>query len=262
MDESVNQSGPIQPSGTPPQEETEITPDQHRTVKIVLIVFSLLFFIVIVLLGWNIYKTSRIETDENLNQSISPTVEIKPSQPITEEPSTPLSPTLIPPSAEIFESDQLGIRFVYPKITNGSQPIATYEDGDRVYVYPAAMDPQSGQWVEVFEKQSEESLENAINRLFLQGKNQQQCYVTILETEKNINAVTAIIDYPQDENDTMEQMFEKTQYCSEDYAKTNGIRYFWYDPQHPDMFLFFSIGQYGISVSEGVNWQDTIEIIN
>jgi hypothetical protein len=46
--------------------------------------------------------------------------------------------------------------------------------------------------------------------------------------------------------------------CNEAYAKTNGLRYFLYDTNHPGIFAFFDIGQYAIPSGEGNEpWEDT-----
>lgn len=164
-----------------------------------------------------------------------------------------------PPGALTFWSQDLGIGFFYPQKIENIQAVDVKESGNRVYVFMTNTEPEDGQWVEIFSKNPDASLTEAITQHFLAGKDESKCYVTATKTAGTVT--TAIIDFPNDQSNGLEGMFEKTNYCSEDYAKTNGIRYFWYDSAYPETYLFFSIGQYGIPVSSTENWQDTVRII-
>ncbi|QQS44489.1 hypothetical protein IPM65_02735 [Candidatus Roizmanbacteria bacterium] len=163
-----------------------------------------------------------------------------------------------PPGALAFSSPDLGIGFFYPQKVQNIQSVDVKETGNKIYVFMTNTEPEDGQWVEVFSKNPDATLEEAITQHFLAGK-EDGCYVTVTKTEGSIT--TAIIDFSYDQSNGLEGMFEKTKYCSEDYAKTNGIRYFWYDSAHPETYLFFSIGQYGIPVTSTENWQDTVRLI-
>lgn len=170
-------------------------------------------------------------------------------------------------NAKTHISNKLGIQFSYLEDQRNSivggenEIIKIYETDRKVYVYPSTQKPQEGQWVEVFEKKAEESLEEAIKSQFLKDRSSESCFVTVTDSDKNDIIVTASIDFPQNEGESLEEWWQKTEYCSPDYAKTNGMRYFWYDPRYPTKYLFFSIGQYIINASEGKSWQDTIQII-
>ncbi len=163
-----------------------------------------------------------------------------------------------PPGSLAFSSPDLGIGFFYPQKVQNIQSVDVKETGNKIYVFMTNTEPEDGQWVEVFSKNPDDTLEKAIKQHFLTGK-EDECYVTVTKTEGSIT--TAIIDFSYDQSNGLEGMFEKTKYCSEDYAKTNGIRYFWYDSAHPETYLFFSIGQYGIPVTSTENWQDTVRLI-
>lgn len=164
-----------------------------------------------------------------------------------------------PPGALSFSSQKLGIGFFYPQKIQNMQSVDVKETGNKVFVFMTQTDPQEGQSVEVFSKSPGSTLSEAIKQHFLAGKDESKCYVTITKTEGTIT--TAHIDFPDDYSSGLEGMSEKTRYCSENYAKTNGIRYFWYDSKHPNIYLFFNIGQYAIPVAGNTNWQDTIRIL-
>lgn len=164
-----------------------------------------------------------------------------------------------PPGALSFSSPSLGIGFFYPQKVQNIQSIDVKESGNKAYVFMTNMEPEEGQSVEVFSKNPDDSLSDAISKHFLAGKEEEKCFVTTTKKEGTIT--TAIIDFPEDQAEGLEGMSEMTAYCSEDYAKTNGIRYFWYDSEYPSLYLFFNIGQYGIPVSESQSWQDTVMIL-
>jgi len=164
-----------------------------------------------------------------------------------------------PPGALSYLSQNLGVGFFYPQKVQNIQSVDVKESGSKIYVFMTNTEPEEGQWVEVFSKNPDNTLSEAIRQHFLAGKDESKCYVTVTKTQGTIT--TAIIDFPNNQSNGLDGMFEKTNYCSEDYAKTNGIRYFWYDSAHPETYLFFSIGQYGIPVSSTENWQDTVKII-
>jgi len=100
---------------------------------------------------------------------------------LTAAPTTPAatrtrvaSPTAVPPpaaapatapaaGATTYTSAALGIRFSYLPSQNG-QTVKVLEQGDKIYVYPAKLEPAAGQWVQVFPKPAGESLVDAITR--------------------------------------------------------------------------------------------------
>ena len=87
-------------------------------------------------------------------------------------PTRVASPTAVPlpvaasatapaAGAILYTSAALGISFSYLPEQNG-QTVKVLEQGDKIYVYPANMEPTAGQWVQVFQKPAGESLLAAI----------------------------------------------------------------------------------------------------
>ena len=70
--------------------------------------------------------------------------------------------------ATTYTSAALGISFSYLPEQNG-QTVKVLEQGDKIYVYPANMEPTAGQWVQVFQKPAGESLLDAITRVIMPG---------------------------------------------------------------------------------------------
>jgi len=78
-----------------------------------------------------------------------------------------------------FTSSDLGISFTY----NGNsqwdgKPVQVKEIGNRVYLYAWDSNPEDGRFVEVFPKDSNDSMTQAIIKQFLQGYSMQDCQVT------------------------------------------------------------------------------------
>jgi len=155
-----------------------------------------------------------------------------------------------------FISEQLGIAFCYPG-KYGDNNIAVKQKDSKVYVYWGGTAFEEGQWVEVFNKNANDSLKTAIEKQFnLSGY--KDCYVKEYSEENNVSKAT--LNYPVN-NSTDGPWFEFSGvYCPEGYDVTNGIRYF-YTKESVSKFLFFSIGQYAIPLMDGRLWQDTIKIL-
>jgi len=201
-----------------------------------------------------------------LNRSISsrtatpapaPTLIISPS------PSQPAAsitvPTLAPkPDSLLYSSARLGISFYYAA-SSQNQSFSVRESGSKVFVYPANTPPESGQFVEVFSKDEDDSLAQAISQRFLSGISSQKCQV--VETVDGNGLSRAEISYPSPtEPEGSMPRWDYGLECPADYKQTNGIRYFTYDPRNPGVFAFVSIGQYSIPSGSTTQqgWQDTL----
>lgn len=165
------------------------------------------------------------------------------------------------PGVKTFTSEKLGISFTYSTLLQS--PTNATEAGNKIFVYTGNQNPTQGQFVEVFQKNSGETLKAAIKKLLLAGKSEADCFVEDYKlTDYPSGFVGAQIGYPTDSNDNMETLEEKANKCSPGYAKSNGLSYFLEDTGHPNKFLFFSIGQYAIYSDENTLWQNTIKIID
>jgi len=162
-------------------------------------------------------------------------------------------------SGHKFISEDLGISFCYPD-KYGNNSIAVKQENNKVYVYWAGSSPESGQSVEIFEKDRVDTLKTAIEKHF-QLSNYKDCSVDESTTKYNTKngATTAELSYPF--NTTSDGPWFSSGYCPDGYEMTNGIRYFYTTPDS-NKFLFFSIGQYSIDLSDGRTWQDTIKLID
>lgn len=181
---------------------------------------------------------------------------------MTTNESTNTSP-VYPETVKLFSSTNLGIQFYY----NTAQPeeTAVKQIGDTVYVYPSTYaDPKNGQFVQVFTKDASDTLAQAITKRFLSGISTKDCFITPLALgDVNLTSTqsAAIIDWPSsliDDNNP----FGDNSKCPKAYQKTNGQRYFLTDSQAPTKLLFFSIGQYAITVDNVHTWQSTLRFIS
>lgn len=159
-------------------------------------------------------------------------------------------------NVKAFTSQKLGISFNYLS-RNGDTRVL--ESGDKVYVYPGT-EAETGQWVQVFTKDKNDTLAQAIEKRFLRDYDKKNCWVELLGTKESFE--TATIYYPPN-TDPNGPWWENYKNCPANYSAANGVSYFLMDQKHPDKLLFFSIGQYPIEGSEkedGPLWQETIKI--
>src|SRR5260370_27739061 len=115
-----------------------------------------------------------------------------PKKVFQQTPQTPI-PTAPPPPPHItYTSDKLGISFTYINTVSGRQNFFTKEIGDTVYLYYnlATNQPFSGTdaeflntipghgyAVEVFNKDPQQSLQDAIKQQLLTGYSESDCFV-------------------------------------------------------------------------------------
>src|SRR5438105_2178426 len=87
---------------------------------------------------------------------------------IPQQISSPI-PTSFP--MKTFTSHDLGIRFTYAASTdvNGGIPVNALQEGNKVYVYETDQRPESSMYVEIFPKNSADSITDAIKKRILQG---------------------------------------------------------------------------------------------
>jgi hypothetical protein len=167
-----------------------------------------------------------------------------------------------------FTSLNHGLSFLFMEESNDVQVLAL-EMGTKIYVYYGDLPYDQGQYVEVFSKDPAKTLEEAVQELFLADTDPTACQVTKTTFPEdnnypasyvgaNIGTVKSFDDF----GDMGEMWVFIEENCPLPYTASNGISYFLMDTEHPDKFLFFSIGQYGINAdsnqNSGKGWQDTI----
>jgi len=156
----------------------------------------------------------------------------------------------------------------------------TKEMGDKVYLYwvPGANKPFSGsdseflqtvapgsKFVEVFNKDPQQSLTDAINQQFLTGYFENDCFVNIQHYSRPTpeeSYQTAIIDFPHKAGQTRKQLETMVAKCPSQVNSFNFVRYFMMDSKHPDKLLFVTLGQDNLpSGIDGVTWDKTIMVL-
>lgn len=189
----------------------------------------------------------------------------KPSLITSEVTSTPAA--ILNPNSKVYVSSGMGVSFNYAaKSESGGGTVLVKEEGNKIYVYISTMPKYTdGQWIEVFSKDKTDSLSGAIKKKFLTGYSSTNCFVTSpTDYGKSYpnSYQTATIDVPKSPDEDMSTLSLKWQKCPEPYVAENGMSYFLEDTDHPDKFVYFSIGQYGIeSGILNLMWQDTIKFL-
>ena len=203
-------------------------------------------------------------------------VQPTPSQAITDindpaSTSTPTPSTPTDPNIKTFTSQKLGVTFNYQeKYVGSDETVSTKEIGNRVYVYSSAIgQPDQGQYVEVFNKNPQQSFEDAIKGTILQGYSESDCLIQISNSNPTgskyqlpTNYEIARIDVPHSGTEDMEIIGQKFAKCPRTYASSGGLAYFLFDSTHPDKYVFFSIGQYALNAGDNITWEDTFRFID
>ena len=188
-------------------------------------------------------------------------------------PTRAAPPTAVPPpatapatapaaGATTYTSAALGIRFSYLPSQNG-QTVKVLEQGDKIYVYQANMEPTAGQWVQVFRNPAGESLVAAIRRVIMPGHPAQDCQVVQVADPAGAGRAASGYEYAgivvrRAPGEDEAAVLPRWRTCPQPYTVVGGIGYFQSDPLHPSKFLFLSIGQYAILAGDDQPWQETI----
>lgn len=180
--------------------------------------------------------------------------------------SASASPT--PAQAATFTSSSLGIAFDYAP-TLGGDALATQAQGDTVYVYDKRLPYTQGEYVKVFTKDPQQSLQQAVTQIILQGYDPANCLLGDAHgagTYYPASYRTVSIYYNETSSDPQAGWPpQDPSLCPAQYTVTTGVSYFLMDTSHPDKLLFFSIGQIPIAASANpanqMAWQDTVRFL-
>lgn len=205
--------------------------------------------------------------------SVSPVATPASSPAVAATPiATPVaSPTSVPstPGSNLFTSPEFGISFNYTDKNTGinGSKIQVKQIGNKIYVYSTSGKPEEGQYLEMFSKDKNDSLVAAVKSKILAGYSLSDCLVKTAQSPVGGQGYPAgyelaEISVPTGPNDDLGTISEKANKCPEKYVTTNGISYFLTDINHPNKFIFLSIGQYGIDsgISDKL-WQYTIKFL-
>lgn len=255
-----------------PAPEVNVAPQKTNPpiIKILILIIFLLIIIIAYLLGSS-KKEAPISTPTSLPiKTPTPTIEAT-IAPVSSASVVPkIRPTITPtpkvntnPNLKIFTSDTLKISFDYLQVQPDypKEKVSVSVSGNKVYIYMGTK-PEEGQWVEVFKKDKNDTLKQAISKQFLSGISENDCFVENVTAKRKYSPEfqVAEITFPYDPNSEI-PFFAVEHKCPKGYTRSNGISFFLSDTNHPEIFLFFSIGQYGINADNNQMWQETIRFL-
>ena len=172
------------------------------------------------------------------------------------------------PGTQIYYSEKLGVGFTYvPKVSDTVTAQVT-EIGDKIYMHLLGEKPETGQSVEVFTKDPELSLEEAITARFLAGYDPNDCFVRAYESGNlRVNYASAGISFPRPA-DANAPWWQNSEKCPPHYSEINAVQYFLMNQEVPDKFLFVSAGQDMITSdgtpikdNAGYSWINSLQIL-
>jgi hypothetical protein len=230
-----------------------------------LVIVVVILLLIVVAVGMLV---AGIMLEKNQNVAVPKTVSVATPTPIatltpTVSPtakSTPQFPVSTNPNLVRFTSEKLGVSFTYLKSQNG-QTVSVKEVDDKVYVYADNTNPTNGQYLQVMPKDKNQTLEQAIKFLILNGYSTSDCPIQPATQYVPVGFEALEITVPFNQNDTQDQIIAKSGKCPTTFTAMGGMAYFVEDPNYPDKMIFLSIGQYLIN-SEGDNqgWQNTLQV--
>jgi len=117
-----------------------------------------------------------------------------------------------------------------------------------------------GQYLEVFRKNPTQTLKQAIEEQFLEDYSSDKCWFEEINKTDNSNDYEyATIAFSVSSDDSY--WGENRKFCPS-RSRSNGVSYFMMDPDYPEKFVFFSIGQAACTTDDGELWQDTFRFVD
>lgn len=169
---------------------------------------------------------------------------------------------------ELYYSENLKVGFTYLPNPQEGLNIKVSEVGDKIYIHDASSPIETGRSIEVFTKNPQQSLAEAIEENFLQGYDSKDCFVKITGMiDQNPNYENAVISFPPS-NDPNGPWWQNAEKCPKNYSETNAIQYFLMDKEVPEKFFFLTLGQESLT-SDGTpgtdvnrpDWSQSIKIL-
>ncbi len=190
----------------------------------------------------NVYQSTNIKDTGNSEVSI------------VQDPSNP--------GVSTYTSHKLGIRFSYQNsMSVGSKAFGNIRTVVITPTETGNIIDLNGHTIEVFTKDSKDTLAQAIEKKFLTGYSSADCFVEM----RNTNGVyqKASISYPAPV-DPNEPFWANSAKCPQNYSKTNGVSYFMYNTEQSDRFVFIMGGQdvAALSPDGKSDFLSTVEIID
>jgi hypothetical protein len=204
--------------------------------------------------------------DVSKKQTVGPTVTITAAPTQTPSAESSIKDTGIV-NQKRYTNPKVGISFVFSTLAFGNNVMDIKEVGNKIYMYDTKYPYTQGQYIEVFQKDAADTLEQTIQKQFLTGISPKDCFVKDTKPDNYAESPTSYvfktIGFPVDENSDV-PMFAQANKCPTPYTESDGIAYFLGDTKHPKTFLFLSIGQQGFPIEKNSQtmWQDTIEFLD
>jgi hypothetical protein len=155
------------------------------------------------------------------------------------------------PGTKRYTSEALGITFTY-----NARPVETFEVkvteiGNKIYLHGTKEDPvKLGKMIEVFSKNSNQTLSEAIKERFLKNLDPKDCFVVDIASDpadpRPSTYTYAEISYPPP-TDSNDPFWVNGAKCPQPYSKTNAVQYFMANSTFPSKYVFLQLGQDSIA---------------
>lgn len=255
------------PQTKTPQDPDPIVSKKKKPGKGLIIGLITLLFLAIGAGIYLIWDKGTQQPDENIAVEVEEQTESLNNTVETKENIVPNNSINKAPYQKEYLSHRLGVKFSYLK-KDGQEKLVIKEVDNKVYLVSEEYldNLSSGQYVEVFQKDPEISLMQALEERFLKNYSEKNCGTVDLSSSGYKD------DYPESyevanievlgQFDDVKGLLKKLENCPSPYTQSNGVSYFLMDKNHPEKFAFFSIGQYAIMADDDTTWQKTFRFVD
>jgi hypothetical protein len=184
--------------------------------------------------------------------------------------SSPLFTTIKNGNKTTFKSNDLKVSFDYiNQMNNGGAEtnVIANEQGNKIVIYPENS-PNAYDYAQVFSKNPNDTLDQAITKTILKGYNPNDCPIGVAygfgNNKFSSNVQTASIRYNANNEYQQSGYPVDSSKCPSEYTAVETARFFLMDKNHPDRFVFVLDGipfRSGVDSSGRIKgWEDTFNL--
>ena len=118
----------------------------------------------------------RVSSEDTSSSEITATPTLEPTT-----PADPYTENTTTPGQKKYVNPELGVSFFYLTVDpqDKKTTFTTKEMGNKIYLFPVGSSYETGQYIEVFEKESNQTLKQALETTFLENYSTEKCLASV-----------------------------------------------------------------------------------
>lgn len=226
-------------------------------------IMALILFISLPFIGFSFGRNYQRTIDGVTIESLLKQVQSIPRDIVYVSDSNQPQPKPLEGVLEIYKSEKLGVSFSYFQTTDEKFQIKIKEIDNKIYLYTRD-DYTKGKYIEVWDKNPTQTLNDAIQSKFLKNYSENNCIVKDTERERKYgiynpdNLYSSIVAVGVEKTNNFSDAQKLISLCPTPYTHSNFVSYFVMNKEIPNKFAFVNLGHDNFSSYPELSWDMTI----